>query len=373
MALVLGSPVAGCRSHEAVVSLDTVGALSSTVEVAEIVNGAIPSGRFTFRYESDVDGQLASLRTREQLETVIRAGQTEFDRFVLLMNWVNGQWAVGNPDPYPPWNAFVILDQIRRGRTGGFCAQYAVVFAQACLAVGCQARYIDLIDLYQSGRRTHFTVEVWSNDYQKWVLMDPAYNVYFQRNGIPLNAFELHEADRTGAWQDLRMIKGRSARGLKVKDVRTMVDEYAYFALDLRNDHLSRPQKIWVHDGGLDWSDRYDDYLIWSAEPVPVEAGYATPKHSVDVRDFYWSVNQTHITVTTGTARREAIVRLDTYTPNFQSFLVSRNGGPWAPSPGTFQWPLNAGMNELAAKSVNAMGVSGVPARVRLRVHGGWF
>jgi hypothetical protein len=236
--------------------------------------------------------------------------------------------------------------------------------------VGCQARYIDLVDLYNDGRRTHFTVEVWSNEYKKWVVMDPSYNVYFRRNGVPLNAVELHEAVRTDTWRDIQMIQGQSARGLQATNLKSMIDDYKYFALDLRNDHLSRPQKIWVHDGGLDWSDRYDAYLIWSAVPIPVEAGYAPPKHSVDVLDFYWPVNQTHITMTTGSTLLEVIVQLKTYTPNFQSFLISRDGGPLLPSPGTFRWQLIKGMNEIAAKSVNAMGVSGVPAQARLRVRG---
>ena len=265
-----------CTPRE-VVTIDHPGWLSPDVEVVRVDNGALPKGRFSFQHETDVHGRLAEFRQQERLDDIVRGATSEFEQFLLLMEWTNSQWAVGMPDPYPPWNAFEILRDIRQGRTSGFCAQYSVVFVQACLALGCQARYVDLLDLLDDGRRTHFTVEVWSHDYQKWIILDPSYNIYYELNGVPMSAVELHMAGRSGAWRDIQVITGQSSRGLKLADLKTMVDDYDNFAIDLRNDHLSRPQRIWVQHGGLDWSDRYDYYAIWSTVPILVDPGYNAP------------------------------------------------------------------------------------------------
>jgi hypothetical protein len=353
------------------ISLDRPGWLSRHVEVVALENGELPSGQFAFQYERDIDGRFAALRAQERLDEVIKGATTEFEQFLRLMDWTNSQWDVGVPDPYPPWNVLTILHDIRQGRTGGFCAQYAVVFAQSCLALGCQARYIDLVDLFGDGRRTHFTVEVWSNDYQKWVIMDPSYNVYYQRDGIPLNVLDLHLALWNNMWHDIQLVQGRSSRGLKVTDLKSMIEDYRYFALDLRNDHLSHPQRIWVRNGGgLDWSDRYDYYEVYSTAPIPVDPGYTAPKNSENREDFYWPVNATHMTLTMGVNPRDVVVELKTYTPNFRTFMVKRRNGEWVPTPEKFQWHVGPGINDIEVKAVNHMGVAGSPARARVEVHG---
>lgn len=357
-----------CRQRP-MVTLDEPGWLSEKVEVVELANGELPHGRFPFRYESDVHGRLAKLRKQERLDEVVQGAASEFEQFVLLMDWTNRQWDLGMPNPYPPWDAFQILEEIRQGRTGGFCAQYAVVFAQACLSLGCQARYVDIIDLLQDGRRTHFTVEVWSNDYQKWVVMDPSYNIYFQRDGVPLSALDLHMAIRRQAWQDILLVKGPSSRGLKVTDLKTMVGDYKFFAVDLRNDHLSRSQHIWVRDGSLDWSDRYDYYAIWSTVPILTDPGYNQPKYSETIDDFYWSVNRTHMVLTTGMAPREISAQLTSYTPNFQTFMMKQGDAEWTRTAGMFTWRLQAGINTVEVKAVNVFGVEGAPVRARVNVH----
>jgi hypothetical protein len=353
-------------------SLDRPGGLSQQIEIVALENGDLPSGQFSFLYETDWNGRLRILRARERLDKVIKGEKSEFGQLVKLMDWTNRQWDAGVPDPYPPWEAGTILDEIRQHRTKGFCAQYAVVFLQSCLALGCQARYVDLVDLFGEGRPTHFTVEVWSNEYKKWVVMDPSYNVYYQRDGVPLNVLDLSMAIQNGTWQEIRMVKGKSSRGLRPTDLQSMIAVYQYFEIDLRNDHLSHPQRMWVrNDGALDWSDRYDYYAVWSSVPIPVDPGYHAPKYSEHREDFYWPVNLTHMTFTMGARPLEVMVELKTYTPNFRTFLVKHPDGKWTPVPATFPWEVSSGINELEVKAVNNMGVAGAPAKVKIKARSG--
>ena len=86
--------------------------------------------RFHFTFDSKE--VLRPLRKREQLDKVVTGVKNDIEVFLQLMKWVRSQWSPSRPDPYPPIDAIVILDKIRAGETGGFCAQYCFVLVQ-CL------------------------------------------------------------------------------------------------------------------------------------------------------------------------------------------------------------------------------------------------
>ena len=121
----------------------------------------------TYRLSEDVptNPRLELLRRREKLDDVIAPGKTQFEKLVLLRRWVHSQWTYsGDPFYYPAWDGVEILDLARKIGNKGFCAQYAVLYLQACQSLGLHARYVELPG--------HFIVGVWSDDYDRWVLMD---------------------------------------------------------------------------------------------------------------------------------------------------------------------------------------------------------
>jgi hypothetical protein len=128
---------------------------------------------FTF----DDAESLRTLRTREKLDKVIAGAKTDMGVFIQLMQWVRGQWSPGRPDPYPPIDATVILDNIRRGETGGFCAQYCFVLVQCLQSLEYKARYVTV--------KGHEVAEVWSPELSKWVMLDPLYDLYILKGDTP--------------------------------------------------------------------------------------------------------------------------------------------------------------------------------------------
>src|SRR5262245_38060043 len=90
----------------------------------------LPSGMFVA--EDSQHPRLKQYLEHEHLDQVIKPHKSDLDQILALAKWTSQQWTAGTPFPhYPPWDAQVILDRIRRGKTGGFCAQYAFVFGQA--------------------------------------------------------------------------------------------------------------------------------------------------------------------------------------------------------------------------------------------------
>ena len=100
--------------------------------------------------------------------------------FYALQNWTHNQWQTSEPNPYPIWNANVILAEIRAGKTGGFCGQYSQVLSQALTSFGYSCRYLWL--------KNHFALEVYSNSLNKWIALDPLRNAIYKKGDKVLSA-----------------------------------------------------------------------------------------------------------------------------------------------------------------------------------------
>jgi hypothetical protein len=155
--------------------------------------------------------RLAELAARENLISVVQGARNEFEVILRLKEWTAKQFPHGTPSPYPPWDAIIILDWIRSGITGGFCAQYSQVFLQALASLGLQGRYVEIgLD---SNPYAHYVMEVWSNQFNKWVVMDVDYNMHFERGGIPLSALEVHQALIRSELSDVVSVAGEFRDG----------------------------------------------------------------------------------------------------------------------------------------------------------------
>lgn len=191
----------------------------------------VPSERVVhhprFYFSFDNKEILKPLRKREKLDQLIAGAKTDIEVFRRLMKWVRAQWSPGRPDPYPPINAIVILDKIRKGETGGFCAQYCFVLTQCLQSLGYKARYVTV--------KGHEVTEVWSPKLLKWVMLDPLYELYISKGVIPLSVFEIHNMTLKGE-HDLEVYAKKDPG-----DLRAYLSRYEKFAVWEKNDHVSKP------------------------------------------------------------------------------------------------------------------------------------
>lgn len=181
--------------------------------------------RFCFTFDNSET--LKPLRKKEKLDQLIAEAKTNMEVFRRLMSWVRAQWSPGRPDPYPPINAIVILDKIRRGETGGFCAQYCFVLVQCLQSFGYKARYVTI--------KGHEVTEVWSSELSKWVMLDPLYELYISKGVSPLSVLEIHNM----------ILRGEQDMEVHVKkdpgDLHEYLSRYKRFAVWVKNDHVSSP------------------------------------------------------------------------------------------------------------------------------------
>jgi hypothetical protein len=180
-----------------------------------------------FRFTFDNEAVLRPLRKREKLDKVVAEAKTDMERFLRLMKWVRAQWSPGRPDPYPPIEATVILDKIRAGETGGFCAQYCFVLVQCLQSLGYRARYVTV--------KGHEITEVWSPELSRWVMLDPLFELHARKGNIPLSVLEIHNMIISGE-QDIGVHAERDPGSLQA-----YLSRYKKFAVWAKNDHVSSP------------------------------------------------------------------------------------------------------------------------------------
>ncbi len=330
------------------------------------------------REESPDHPRLAALRKAEQLDGIVAAGKSQFEKTVLLRGWARRQWEPAAADfSYPPWDAGEIL-KLARGGNRGFCAQYAVVFLQAALSLGLHARYIDLPG--------HFLTAVWSDEHHKWVAMDPYNDAHYERGGVPLSGMEMHLAYLRGEGAGIEEVSSSGRRGPLKQETLGLWSSYSIL---LRNNHLSEPVKAGVNGaparpltaaGGrssyptagkdkLEIADIFMSYGNGEEPPVPGRP------FTADRDDFRRDMNSTLLfwaesRKDPGTVK--LLLKADN-SPDFGGFFAKTGGTGWEPAPGKFAVRLAPGLNTIWARVGTRHGWAGRPSSLKIFYKPAWL
>ncbi len=131
------------------------------------------NSNYEFTHELYTEPRVLELRKQENLDSVIDGCKTDIEIFERLTVWARKQFEPGTPDPYPLSNGLDILKDIRSKKTGGFCGQYTYLLADALKSFGFfDVRYVEI---WKDPQTSHFLLEAWSNQFRKWILLDPLY------------------------------------------------------------------------------------------------------------------------------------------------------------------------------------------------------
>lgn len=223
---------------------------------------------------------------------------------------------------------------------------------QACLSLGYQARLLSIESAAGAGHRL---VEVWSNEFQSWAIMDPLYGVHYERDGRPLAALDLHRALTAGNLGGIEAIARNPVR--ERPTLEDLVGNYYHLTVIMRNNHFSLFDPV-INRYSLGWVDAHT-----KGRP------YFSVARSGREEDFYWPMNRTRITVTGQDATRGAVeLQLSTETPSFKAFEARIAGDPnWRPIAPLGTWFPREGEDELQVRAINVRGIPGSPASLRVR------
>jgi hypothetical protein len=336
-------------------------------------NGEFAVSSYALREDDFHHPRLRLLRSRERLDEVVSVAKTQFEKIILLRAWTRRQWESGGNFYYPPWDAVEILDLARKYGNRGFCAQYAIVFLQACQSLGIHARYVDLPG--------HFVVAVWSDDYNRWVVMDPTKDIYYERDGVPMRGRDLYRA----YWrEDVRGIVQVDSQGNRKAITRNALSNYRLYSISLSANQLSDPLEVKSNGHwktlvpasdyrtypkiGRDQLIITSEFLAWRSEDA--EDSFPQRPETRDQDEFRYALNQTVIVLANDRLTNSIlkVALLSNNSPTFKRFLIrSEESTDWIPTTSaTIKWLLHPGMNELSARIETTYGWRGNVSHMRL-------
>jgi hypothetical protein len=330
---------------------------------------------YTKRFKFDEYGnpKLRALRERYRLDEVVAPGKTEFDKQLLLLDWANHQIRKFGKPTSKARGALDVLAANEAGNTF-FCAHYGDVFVSAAAAMGWVDRAMALRrpDHIGSGSTEHTSTEIWSNQYRKWIMLDPTFAMYVEKNATPLSAYELRQAWLVEGGRDLTFVLDKERKRYRTSDIPVFRGRYDGFG-DLVLDggalnvyaFIGYVPNTNLMDAGPDYGKMFitQDAICagtkWHKRDVPADPA----------TEPYFPINQAALTLTPEGAGVR--VALKTMTPNFETFLARVDGGEWKPVGEGFAWALKAGANRLEVKSVNRFGVEGPVSTAEVGVGAG--
>ncbi len=244
-----------------------------------------------FIYESPDVPKMVELREKYQLKAVIAGKTTELEQFTALLSWVQTRWSEHGSDQITETNDSLKILEAAADGMNFQCWYYATVFVQCATALGFKARRLKVTihpALKRTGNTGHIIAEIWSNDYQKWLVMDGDMNAYYKINGIPASALEIHhiwinqQLDKIEYIQLLpvpKMIAKQTpeqrAREF-VFGAYDVIDYYFQLQIVMRNNWFSADKEN--SPAGLAWIDKFHpeytkrvgkiiDDVLWTDNP----------------------------------------------------------------------------------------------------------
>ena len=354
--------------------------------IVEFRNGRVIRSSYEFANENFRNKKLLGFRKRFELDKVVAGAQTEFEVMLRLLRWA---YEIPVQSTYS-WNfndiavlkrddaGNIVLQKNYRGRRrDAMCLFSNQVLMGACITFGYTARHINI---HSEGVSGHEVTEVWSNEFNKWIHLDATrdfYN-YNPETGIPMSMLEVHNrltelVPRVETWQrPFRMEMASDSLALQARmayregNNRFLVRDLSHgphillttghFRTPMRNDFMSRERPVPVRQGNTMWG--WDGFLHYYDKTFPRRREYQ--RQTERWQDFYWTLNQSELTLSE--TERPGILRVDvdTETPCFETFLIQIDDGELKENrSSSFEWPLHEGLNRLRVRVRNTAGVLG--------------
>lgn len=152
---------------------------------------------YQFYYSDTLNNNyLRELRQSYKLDSMTDNVENEFEKVKIILDWAHQQWEHnGSNNPSKP-DALTILKEAQSGKKFR-CVEYGIVTSSALNSIGITARVLGLktrdVEKVRYGAG-HVVSEVYSTSFNKWIFMDPQFNVIPVLNGEPLNAVEFQKA-----------------------------------------------------------------------------------------------------------------------------------------------------------------------------------
>jgi hypothetical protein len=169
---------------------------SSKINAIEFTD-QLANENYRFIYQNVQNSpDLLTIKTLYRLDSVASLGSSEFMEILYLLRWTNSRWEHSGSNEPSESKALTILKEAETGNKFR-CVEYGIVLRSVLASKNLPARTLGLktkdveVTRYGAG---HVLTEVWSNEYNKWFMLDAQFNVVPVLDNKPLNAVEFQRA-----------------------------------------------------------------------------------------------------------------------------------------------------------------------------------
>ncbi|EKE05471.1 MAG: hypothetical protein ACD_19C00277G0005 [uncultured bacterium] len=179
-----------------------------------------------FEWDNPNRKELVELKIKYDLDKVVETGKDNFEKILLLKEWVYKTLPHGNNPIKNYQNATQILDDATSGQGEFYCSHYAQVFIECANALGFKARKVGVDNNHELGEEEmhHGIADVWDSVHNKWVVIDAQHNLHFEKVGIPLNALEVRNEFIGNGAKDIEGVVGVNEKRIKYDGSETGFD-----------------------------------------------------------------------------------------------------------------------------------------------------
>jgi len=356
------------------------------LQITEQHNEALITSSYTFGYEQQDEPSIQSFVETHHLRDLIGNQKTDIEGLVALNHYIaqlpntrHNMWS----EAYPWTLDQVLLQEGDQPAIKGHCMSYASVLISALTGLGYPARHWAI-----EGFRfmNHEIVEVWSNDLNKWIYLDPSLDQHYTdpQTGTPLSLLEMHNIFTNTFFEEgetLLMPMDQQHERVKEKGGKnapihcqdqgyhygTLTTNYdwgwlhgylaaGFLRLTTRNNFHSQPTPTFDFFG--EGNDQDHGFPSWTDPKTPPRTDQVKI-FSGRKRDFYWTLNQAAYK-TTRTTETTLKIELSNTQPFFSHYLVTANNISKKTNSNTYIFTIQKGENTFSVTPIDKWGKWGV-------------
>lgn len=137
------------------------------------------AAKFVYEHEHP---KLLELREKYNIQQI--AGRVdELSQALNLLNWLSeGSFHTSDYAANIPLNSLDLLEySFGRGKERAVnCQSLATILTECCLSIGLRARTLYIMPFNPNDEDNHVVSMVFVKDLDKWIMLDPSYNAYFE-------------------------------------------------------------------------------------------------------------------------------------------------------------------------------------------------
>ncbi|WP_291636044.1 hypothetical protein [Clostridium sp.] len=145
-----------------------------------------------FYYLTTQNENLSNIKVKYGLDKIIDAKADQLDNAIKIMGFINGKVKAKSTSMNSDKNALEIMEVAFDGSEISD-SDYTTVYEECLASVGISARrgVLRNIDNEVSGKSYFNVCEIWSDKYQKWIMIDGVNGCYMRDGTTPLGAVEI--------------------------------------------------------------------------------------------------------------------------------------------------------------------------------------